>query len=63
MTVAYRPITVGKVVDGLREVSSGLAPGERVVINGQMRVRPGMKVSATSAVMVAEAKATHSSAQ
>jgi multidrug efflux system membrane fusion protein len=63
MTVAYRPITIGKVVDGLREVSSGLAAGERVVINGQMRVRPGMKVAATTAVMVAEAKATHSSAQ
>jgi hypothetical protein len=33
-------------------VVSGLKPGERVVINGLMRVRPGMKVAATNASMV-----------
>jgi RND family efflux transporter MFP subunit len=51
-TVEYRPITTGRVVEGLRTVSSGLKPGERVVINGLMRVRPGMKVAATNAPMV-----------
>ena len=45
-TLAYRPITLGRLVDGLRAVESGLAPGERVVVNGLMRVRPGMKVVA-----------------
>jgi len=29
-----------------------LKPGERVVINGLMRVRPGMKVVAQTATMV-----------
>ena len=45
-TLAYRPIKLGRLVDGLRAVESGLAPGERVVVNGLMRVRPGMKVVA-----------------
>jgi RND family efflux transporter MFP subunit len=57
-TVEYRPVVTGRVVDGLRTVQSGLKPGERVVINGLMRVRPGMKVAATNAEMVvAEADA------
>jgi multidrug efflux system membrane fusion protein len=51
-TVEYRPIVTGRVIDGLRTVESGLKPGERVVINGLMRVRPGMKVAATNAAMV-----------
>jgi len=55
-TVEYRAITIGRMVDGLRMVQSGLKPGERVVINGLMRVRPGMKVTATTSTMVAEAK-------
>jgi RND family efflux transporter MFP subunit len=53
-SIEYRPVVTGRVVDGLRTVESGLKPGERVVINGLMRVRPGMKVAATNAAMVAE---------
>jgi RND family efflux transporter MFP subunit len=56
-TVEYRPVVTGRVVDGLRVVETGLAPNERVVINGLMRVRPGMKVAATNAAMVAQAVA------
>jgi RND family efflux transporter MFP subunit len=62
-TVEYRPITIGRMVDGLRAVESGLKPGERIVINGMMRVRPGMKVTATDAVMVADAAPGRTSAQ
>jgi RND family efflux transporter MFP subunit len=51
-TVEYRPVVTGRVVDGLRTVESGLKPGERVVINGLMRVRPGMKVAATNTAMI-----------
>jgi RND family efflux transporter MFP subunit len=61
-TVEYRPVTLGRVVEGLRVVDSGLQPGERVVINGLMRVRPGMKVAATNAAMVAEAPAAPAAA-
>ena len=56
-TLAYRPITTGRLVDGLRTVESGLKPGERVVVNGQMRVRPGMKVVAQTTTMATDVAA------
>ena len=52
-TVEYRAVTLGRVADGLRVIETGLKPGENVVINGLLRVRPGMKVNATSATMLA----------
>jgi multidrug efflux system membrane fusion protein len=51
-TLAYRPIVPGRLTDGLRIVTSGLKPGERIVVNGLMRVRPGMKVTPTLAAML-----------
>lgn len=56
-TVEYRPVTLGRMVGGLRTVQSGLEPGERVVINGLMRVRPGMKVTAKPADMTSDVAA------
>jgi len=56
-TVEYRPVVTGRVVDGLRVVESGLTPNERVVVNGLMRVRPGMKVTAKNDTVVAQAAA------
>jgi RND family efflux transporter MFP subunit len=50
-TVEYRPVQVGRLVDGLRIVTGGLKGGERIVINGLQRVRPGMKVAPTVAPM------------
>jgi multidrug efflux system membrane fusion protein len=38
---AYREVTLGVFVDGLRRVTSGLTAGERIVVNGLQRVRPG----------------------
>lgn len=38
-------VTLGPVVAGLRVIASGLAPDDRVVVNGLMRVRAGAKVS------------------
>jgi RND family efflux transporter MFP subunit len=43
--VEYRAITPGPIVDGLRVVRSGLQPGERIIVNGLQRVRPGMTVA------------------
>jgi multidrug efflux system membrane fusion protein len=40
----YRPITLGGNVEGLRIVTSGLNSGDRVVVNGLQRVRPGALV-------------------
>lgn len=62
-TVDYRAITLGPVVDGLRVVQSGLAPGEDVVVNGLMRVRPGMKVSATASTMTTDVAAASTAAR
>jgi RND family efflux transporter MFP subunit len=42
--VEYRPVKVGRLHDGLRVVTDGLREGERVVLNGLQRVRPGAKV-------------------
>ena len=38
-------VTLGQVVDGLRVVSAGLDAGDRVIVNGLMRARPGAKVT------------------
>lgn len=44
-TVAYRQVTLGAEVDGRRIVTSGLEPGDMVIVNGIMKVRPGMPVA------------------
>ncbi|MDP2699021.1 efflux RND transporter periplasmic adaptor subunit [Thalassospira sp.] len=44
-TVAYRQVTLGTEVDGMRIVTSGLEPGDLVIVNGIMKVRPGMPVA------------------
>jgi RND family efflux transporter MFP subunit len=48
----YRAVRLGPVVDGLRAVTSGLTDGERIVVNGLQRVRPGMKVRVAEEPMV-----------
>ncbi|MET0277532.1 MAG: efflux RND transporter periplasmic adaptor subunit [Pseudorhodoplanes sp.] len=40
----YREVILGPSVDGLRIVTSGLKSGERIVVNGLQRVRPGAVV-------------------
>ena len=37
----YREVALGNAVNGLRIVTSGLDAGERIVVNGLQRVRPG----------------------
>jgi membrane fusion protein, multidrug efflux system len=51
----YREVTLGPSVDGLRVVTQGVAPGERVVVNGLQRVRPGTLVAPQLVPMLAEA--------
>jgi membrane fusion protein, multidrug efflux system len=43
-SVELRPVTVDRTVGGDTVVASGLAAGERVVTDGQMRLSPGAKV-------------------
>jgi RND family efflux transporter MFP subunit len=42
--VVSRPVRLGALHDGLREITDGLKPGERVIVNGLQRVRPGVTV-------------------
>jgi RND family efflux transporter MFP subunit len=44
-TVAYQAVTLGPEVDGKRIVRSGLQAGEKIIVNGIERVRPGMPVT------------------
>src|SRR6185503_13243506 len=44
-TAAYRPVQLGPLVNGKRVVRSGLEAGEKIVVNGLARVRPGMAVN------------------
>lgn len=53
--VAYREVRLGAAHDGLRVVESGLRPGERIVVNGMQRVRPGEAVTARAVPMQAPA--------
>lgn len=46
-SVERRTIKLGPVRDGLAVIEDGLTPGERVVVDGQFKLRPGAKVAAT----------------
>jgi RND family efflux transporter MFP subunit len=42
-------VTLGPLVDGMRVIASGLDANDTVVVNGLLRVRPGLKVAPESA--------------
>jgi RND family efflux transporter MFP subunit len=42
--VEKKPIRMGQLVDGLRVIEEGLQPGERLIVKGLQRARPGGKV-------------------
>jgi multidrug efflux system membrane fusion protein len=42
---AWREITLGAMAGNLRIVTSGLENGERIIVSGLQRVRPGVVVS------------------
>jgi RND family efflux transporter MFP subunit len=45
-TVGTKRVELGPIVEGLRVIRSGLAPTDRIVIEGLQRARPGQKVTA-----------------
>ena len=51
----YREVRIGRLVDGLRVVESGLKTGEVIVVNGLQRVRPGAPVTPQTVPMEAQA--------
>ncbi len=42
--IGYRPVRLGQMHDGLLAIEEGLKPGDRVVVIGLQRVRPGIEV-------------------
>lgn len=48
-TAQSRPVTTGRTVGNETIVTSGLQPGETVVVDGQLRLSPGAKVEIKSA--------------
>jgi multidrug efflux system membrane fusion protein len=54
----YREVTLGPVVDGLRVVREGLKPGEKIVVSGLQRVKPGAPVKALDVPMMASVTPT-----
>jgi RND family efflux transporter MFP subunit len=54
----YRPVQLGRLVDGLRIVRKGLKPDDTIVVSGLQRVRPGAQVHPTMTAMGAPAEST-----
>jgi len=48
---AYREVTLGALNGNLRVIASGLNPGERVVVEGLQRIRPGALVAPSEVPM------------
>jgi multidrug efflux system membrane fusion protein len=55
---AYREVVLGAAADGMRIVTSGLKPDERIVVNGLQRVRPGTLVAPQAVQMAAQSVVT-----
>jgi RND family efflux transporter MFP subunit len=52
--VQRQPVEVGQLVDGLRVIADGLKGGEKVIIDGVQRVRPGVTVDPRPSVIQPE---------
>jgi multidrug efflux system membrane fusion protein len=50
----YREVTLGDMFDGMRVITAGLQPGEKIVVSGLQRVRPGSEVKANPVPMSGE---------
>ena len=55
--IIRRPVELGEIHDGLQAITKGLAPADHVVINGAIRVRPGVKVKVEAGKIAVPAKA------
>ena len=54
--VIYRPVELGTTAEGQRVVESGLKAGDKIVVNGLQRIRPGAVVAPTMEEKVAAAQ-------
>jgi multidrug efflux system membrane fusion protein len=60
-TVEMRPVSVGQLRDGVALIDSGLSAGERVVVDGQYKLRPGSRVDASGSSSTTATHAAQSS--
>ena len=60
--VEKKPIRMGRLENGLRVIEEGLQPGERVVVNGLQRARPGAKVDPEQTDMKSLTASAHKAA-
>lgn len=49
--VEYRPVKVGRLDEGLRVITAGIGPKDRVIVRGLQRVRPGATVTPQPSAM------------
>jgi RND family efflux transporter MFP subunit len=52
--VEVRPVQIGALFGDLRAIASGLSPGDRVIVNGQMHAFPGTTVAPTEVALKAD---------
>jgi multidrug efflux pump subunit AcrA (membrane-fusion protein) len=52
----YRPVELGRNIEGLRVIRRGLNRGEQIVVSGLQRVRPGMQIKPVAGQMTAAAR-------
>lgn len=55
-SVSPKAVQLGPLVDGLRVIRSGIAPTDRVIINGAQRAMPGAKVAAQNGRITRQAR-------
>jgi len=55
--VELRPVTVGRIVGDFTSIAAGIAAGETVVTDGQLRLVPGSKIDIRTLDEVAKAPA------
>ena len=60
--VEKKPIRMGRLENGLRVIEEGLQPGDRVVVNGLQRARPGAKVDPEQTDMKSLTASAHKAA-
>ena len=56
--VEARPVTVGELRSGVWEIVAGLQPGERVVVDGLQKIRPGAAVRVAAEAPAVEQQPT-----
>jgi multidrug efflux system membrane fusion protein len=57
-TAEERPVTIGITYQSETVVQKGLAAGETVVTDGQLRLKPGTKVNVKSSIETAPSSST-----